>query len=165
LLLLFLLLQSVVGKLGIHLARGLPCERFMAALASRTSCITRGRGGWLNLPRGGLPPPILCQLPGALRCGSITSFPRCLDESVLPLTPDVLRRRSELGQEQSTRPLPSKGYGGPHPRRDFLSVGVDAGVGPGESSKFKIAKLLFPRTAGLRRTRTLASGGIYGRPR
>ena len=69
--------------------------------------------------------------------GSITSFPRCLDESVLPLTPDVLRRRSELGQEQST----------------------------GESSKFKIAKLLFPRTAGLRRTRTLASGGIYGRPR
>jgi len=44
------------------LARGLPCERFTAALASRTSCITRGRGGWLNLPRGGLPPPILCQL-------------------------------------------------------------------------------------------------------
>ena len=32
------------------------------ALASRASCITRGRGGWLNLPRGGLPPPILCQL-------------------------------------------------------------------------------------------------------
>jgi hypothetical protein len=58
-----------------------------------------------------------------------------------------------------------KGYGGPHPRRDFLSVGVDAGVGPGESSKFKIAKLLFPQTAGLRRTRTLASGAIYGRPR
>src|SRR5262249_8715361 len=23
---------------------------------------TRGRGGWLNLPRGGLSPPILCQL-------------------------------------------------------------------------------------------------------
>src|ERR1700694_5645236 len=45
-----------------YLARGLPCERFTAALASRTSCITRGRGGWLNLPRGGLPPPILCQL-------------------------------------------------------------------------------------------------------
>jgi hypothetical protein len=42
-----------------------PCERFTAALASRTSCITRGRGGWLNLPHGGLPPPILCQLPGA----------------------------------------------------------------------------------------------------
>src|SRR5258708_5492529 len=43
-------------------ARGLPCERFTAALASRTSCITRGRGGWLDLPRGGLSPPILCQL-------------------------------------------------------------------------------------------------------
>ncbi len=28
----------------------------------RTSCITRGRGGWLDLPRGGLAPPILCQL-------------------------------------------------------------------------------------------------------
>src|SRR5215469_3264464 len=45
-----------------YLARGLPCERFTAALASRTSCITRGRGGWLDLPRGGLSPPILCQL-------------------------------------------------------------------------------------------------------
>jgi hypothetical protein len=43
-------------------ARGLPCERFTAALASRTSCITRGRGSWLDLPRGGLAPPILCQL-------------------------------------------------------------------------------------------------------
>src|SRR5260221_13912756 len=43
-------------------ARGLPCERFTAALAGRTSCITRGRGGWLDLPRGGLAPPILCQL-------------------------------------------------------------------------------------------------------
>src|SRR4029453_12830289 len=50
-----------------YLARGLPCERFTAALASRASCITRGRGGWLDLPRGGLPPPILCQLPGARR--------------------------------------------------------------------------------------------------
>src|SRR5882672_3543932 len=51
-------------------ARGLPCERFTAALASRTSCITRGRGGWLDLPRGGLAPPILCQLPGALAYGT-----------------------------------------------------------------------------------------------
>jgi hypothetical protein len=41
-----------------------------AALASRTSCITRGRGGWLDFPRRGLSPPILCQLPGALRLGS-----------------------------------------------------------------------------------------------
>src|SRR5258708_16415689 len=43
-------------------ARGLPCERFTAVLADRTSCITRGRGSWLDLPRGGLAPPILCQL-------------------------------------------------------------------------------------------------------
>src|SRR5215467_1114832 len=52
-----------------YLAHGLPCERFTAALASRASCITRGRGGWLDLPRGGLSPPILCQLPGALADG------------------------------------------------------------------------------------------------
>src|SRR5262245_39345313 len=45
-----------------YLARGLPCERFTVALASKTSCITRGRGGWLDLPRAGLSPPILCQL-------------------------------------------------------------------------------------------------------
>ena len=44
------------------MARGLPCERFTAVLANRPSCITRGRGGWLDLPRGGLAPPILCQL-------------------------------------------------------------------------------------------------------
>jgi hypothetical protein len=43
-------------------ARGLPCERFTAALADRISCITRGRGGWLNLPRGGLSPPIFASL-------------------------------------------------------------------------------------------------------
>src|SRR5258707_8199415 len=43
-------------------ARGLPCERFTAVLTDRTSCITRGRGGWLDLPRGGLAPPIPCQL-------------------------------------------------------------------------------------------------------
>jgi len=58
-------------------ARGLPCERFTAALASRTSCITRGRGGWLDLPRGGLAPPILCQLPGALGDGSETPDQGC----------------------------------------------------------------------------------------
>src|SRR5258706_15147081 len=51
-------------------ARGLPCERFTAVLADRTSCITRGRGGWLDLPRGGLAPPILCRFPGALSYGS-----------------------------------------------------------------------------------------------
>jgi len=43
-------------------ASRLPCERFTAALAGRTSCITRGRGGWLDLPHGGLSRPILCQL-------------------------------------------------------------------------------------------------------
>jgi len=32
-----------------YLARVLPCERFTPALADRTSCITRGRGGWLGL--------------------------------------------------------------------------------------------------------------------
>src|SRR5437588_472764 len=64
-----LLVSELDRHLGIrpvsqaqYLARGLPCERFTAALASRTSCITRGRGGWLDLPRGGPPPPILCQL-------------------------------------------------------------------------------------------------------
>jgi hypothetical protein len=55
-------------------ARGLPCERFTAVLADRTSCITRGRGGWLDLPRGGLAPPILCQLSWrtllGVNCGS-----------------------------------------------------------------------------------------------
>src|SRR4029077_11561751 len=58
-------------------ARGLPCERFTAALASRTSCITRGRGGWLDLARGGLAPPILCQLPGALGLGSSAAHSWC----------------------------------------------------------------------------------------
>src|SRR5260370_14565047 len=43
-------------------ARGLPCERLTAVLTDRTSCITRGPGGWLDLPRGGLAPPIPCQL-------------------------------------------------------------------------------------------------------
>src|SRR5580704_2590074 len=68
-----------------YLARGLPCERFTAALASRTSCITRGRGGWLDLPRGGLSPPILCQLPGARRFGSLSAAElRCRRRQVLP---------------------------------------------------------------------------------
>src|SRR5258708_20558637 len=45
-----------------YLARGLPCERFTAALASRAPCITRGRGGWRNLPRGVLPLPLFFRL-------------------------------------------------------------------------------------------------------
>src|SRR5208282_665068 len=69
-----------------YLARGLPCERFTAALASRTSCITRGRGGWLDLPRGGLSPPILCQLPGALGIGSKR------DEKSCPLSRQLSRK-------------------------------------------------------------------------
>jgi hypothetical protein len=52
-----------------YLARGLPCERFTAALASRTSCITRGWDGWLNLSHGRLSPPILCQLAWRTRSG------------------------------------------------------------------------------------------------
>jgi hypothetical protein len=63
--------------LAQYLARSLPYERFTAAVASNISCITRGRGGWLDLPRGGLPPPILCQLPGALRDGSTAADQRC----------------------------------------------------------------------------------------
>jgi hypothetical protein len=46
------------------------CTRSPTARGCRTSCITRGRGGWLDLPRGGLAPPILCQLPGAHCFGS-----------------------------------------------------------------------------------------------
>jgi hypothetical protein len=37
---------------------------------SRNAPHHSGSGGWLDLPRGGLSPPILCQLPGALRVGS-----------------------------------------------------------------------------------------------
>src|SRR6202795_1172887 len=75
-----------------YLARGLPCERFTAALASRNSCITRGRGGWLDLPRGGLPPPILCQLPGALRVGSEGEI--LAPRTCSPLCP---RKQTQLG--------------------------------------------------------------------
>ena len=53
-----------------YLARGLPCERFTAALASRTSCITRGRGGWLDLPVGDFHLLFFASFPGALRNGS-----------------------------------------------------------------------------------------------
>src|SRR5215469_6173630 len=74
-----------------YLARGLPCERFTAALASRTSCITRGRGGWLDLPRGGLSPPILCQLPGALRWGS-----KCEELNVSKSRPPCLAKRNSI---------------------------------------------------------------------
>src|SRR5258707_2953445 len=51
-------------------ARGLPCERFTAVLTDRTSCITRGRGGWLDLPRGDFHLLFFASFPGALSCGS-----------------------------------------------------------------------------------------------
>jgi hypothetical protein len=43
------------------LARGLPCERFTSALAGRRASLGVGVDGQ-SLPRGGLSPPILCQL-------------------------------------------------------------------------------------------------------
>jgi hypothetical protein len=60
-----------------YLARGLPCERFTAALPGRTSCITRGRGGWLDLPRGDFHLLFFASFPGTLRCQSL-QFKRSL---------------------------------------------------------------------------------------
>ena len=84
-----------------------PCERFTAALASRTSCITRGRGGWLDLPRGGLAPPILCQLPGALRVWSksevaalrrdVCFAPDCVEKVLFALRTIFLKAAGALG--------------------------------------------------------------------
>src|ERR1700738_82744 len=53
-----------------------PFERHFAfgrvedALASRASCITRGRGVWLNLPPWGTSTLFFASFPGALRDGS-----------------------------------------------------------------------------------------------
>src|SRR5467141_2231700 len=81
-------------------ARGLPCERFTAALASRTSCITRGRGGWLDLPRGGLAPPILCQLSITRPdLGDTIGLPWLAEEAKVPqkaLRDDVLTSLSRI---------------------------------------------------------------------
>src|SRR5258705_9636619 len=44
-----------------YLARGLPCERFTSPLAGRCASLGVGAVGY-SLPRGGLSPPILCQL-------------------------------------------------------------------------------------------------------
>src|SRR5262249_1969791 len=44
-----------------YLARGLPCERFTSPLAGRRASLGVGAVGY-SLPRGGLSPPILCQL-------------------------------------------------------------------------------------------------------
>src|SRR4029077_5350836 len=78
-----------------YLARGRPCERFTAVLANRTSCITRGRGGWLDLTRGGLAPPILFQLPGALGCGSIAPFRAAVTTAARPRSADPPALRSD----------------------------------------------------------------------
>ncbi len=49
-------------------AHGLPCERFAAGLATRTSRITRGRSGWLGLtPQWTFTSYPLPACPGALR--------------------------------------------------------------------------------------------------
>src|SRR5271157_5618900 len=75
-------------------ACGLPCERFAAGLTARTSRITRGRGGWLALPREGLAPPIFCQLVLAhseLGLGRMSSGP-------------AERSRRNLAQFQSAEP-------------------------------------------------------------
>src|SRR5258708_29533749 len=88
-------------------ARGLPCERFTAVLTDRTSCITRGRGGWLDLPRGGLAPPILCQLflarsaTGQSRC-----FLRVRPTSGYPLKPTVSQSRKCLQRGLGARGKP-----------------------------------------------------------
>ena len=44
-----------------YLARSLPCERFTSPLAGRRASLGVGAVGY-SLPRGGLSPPILCQL-------------------------------------------------------------------------------------------------------
>jgi len=57
-------------------ARDIPCERFAAGLATRTSRITRGRGDWLNLtPQRTCTSYPLASLPGARSLGSLTSLP------------------------------------------------------------------------------------------
>jgi hypothetical protein len=85
-------------------AHGLPCERFTAALADRASCITWGRGGWLDLPRGGLSPPILCQLPGALRVGPKNETARAVERCAH----EVCRGRTSVGPmlRQRCQPIP-----------------------------------------------------------
>src|SRR5229473_735576 len=80
-------------------ARGLPCERFTAALADRTSCITRGRGGWLDLPRGGLAPPILCQLSWRTRLW----VKGCFGDDV-GITPGVPQIAADLLHRASRQP-------------------------------------------------------------
>src|SRR6266436_814715 len=86
-------------------ARGLPCERFTAVLADRTSCITRGRGGWLDLPGGGLAPPILCQLSWRTQLrvkGRLRNYV-CITTGVPQIAADWLRRPSRQSRAKTGR--------------------------------------------------------------
>ena len=116
-----------------YLARGLPCERFTAALAGRTSCITRGRGGWLGLPRGGLSPPILCQLPRALRVGSNASVQRCPRDIRFP--PESLPQANSSTAGGLIR-LPDRNSAGASADRTHRDLRADAQAGerPDEGS-------------------------------
>ena len=101
-------------------ARGLPCERFTAVLTDRTSCITRGRGGWLDLPRGGLAPPILCQLSWRallwVKMSLATHFVGTADlpQTVCPslkrrLTLDITARVTRIGRAEPQTRRASRG--------------------------------------------------------
>src|ERR1700692_3660318 len=81
-----------------YLARGRPCERFTAVLADRTSCITRGRGGWLDLTREGLSPPVLCQLSWRTRIWVINVNGRLPVTGGLRADPPDLRGRVRRGR-------------------------------------------------------------------
>ena len=55
--------RATLGEIGHRLGRKALAEvAGVVGGENRTSCITRARGSWLDLPRGGLAPPILCQL-------------------------------------------------------------------------------------------------------
>src|SRR5229473_2475846 len=101
-------------------ARGLPCERFTAVLADRTSCITRGRGGWLDLPRGGLAPPILCQLSWRTRLRVISGTADHVDG--LPRTRPVY-----LSKRNRSSPAATVGLG---PSPDSCTAATSAGAFP-----------------------------------
>ena len=105
--------------------------------ASRRPCgtprITRGRGGWLNLPRAGLPPPILCQLSWRTPLRVKQRRTRCEQmSSELPLKADIA---------QCSRHV-SKGATSRHPRARR------AGTGRAASSGGVIAKAEWTKGAG-----------------
>src|SRR6266566_6441271 len=61
-------LFRAVCDLEGHVVSPVNASRLPSRTVPRAS-LGVGAAGWA-LPRGGLPPPILCQLPGALRSGS-----------------------------------------------------------------------------------------------